>query len=88
MIIHYLKNKFKLIDKFVDDALNDIRSLRFQLLLISVGLNIWIIKQIVCCGLNYTIGITSLGLLSIVFTYWFAASHNQAVNEHKKKERE
>ncbi len=75
--------KLKLIDNIINNLLKDLSSLRFQLVLLAVALNIWIIKQIVCCGLNYSVGITSLGLLATAFAYFFHSKGEQAKMENQ-----
>jgi hypothetical protein len=51
--------------------------------LISVGLNVWIINQIIYHNLNYLIGMTSLGTLTAVYAFYFHSKNEQAKVENQ-----
>lgn len=83
-MLSWIKKKLSLIDDIIVDQLRDLKSLRYLLVLGGFALNIWIIKQIVCCGLHYSISIAAIGLLTAVYTMYFASKHNQAQMENKR----
>ena len=74
-----MKKYIKLIDDIIVDILTDLKSLRYQLLLIAVGLNVWVIKQLP--DVHYSVAITSLGLLTLAYSFWFASKHQENKNK-------
>ena len=79
----WVKSKVKLMDDIIVDQLKDLKSLRYLLVLAGFAFNIWVITQVVCCQLHYSVSIASIGLLTAIYTMYFASKHNQAQLEHK-----
>lgn len=72
-----LKEIYETIIHFI----RDLRSTRIQLVVLATGI-FWfsIIKNVD----HITLGIIA-GLLTMVYTYYFASTHNQAKHEHEIK---
>ena len=74
-------NIFKEIYKTILDFIIDLRSTRNQLIWIATGLFIYSVVKGVS---GTTLGVVA-GLLTIVYTFYFASKHNQSKNEHEIK---
>jgi hypothetical protein len=75
----------KLINDIIIDQLVDLKSLRYLLVIAGFVFNIWIINLVAFHNLHYSIAITSIGLLSLIFTYFFASKNKQAEMENQIK---
>jgi len=73
-----------LVDDIAIDFLTDLKSLRYQLILWGFILNVWVIRQVVCCNLHYSISITCIGLLTLVFGMYFQSKAKQAEMENQQ----
>ena len=80
MWIEWLEHKLKLIDNILNDFLVDLKSLRFQLVIVAICMNIYFFRH----GATDMVMSVALGLLTIIFTYWFASKHKE--NEYRNKE--
>ncbi len=76
-IWHYLT----LLDAIVIDAMGDIKSLRYQLIIAAYALNIYLFKH----SANPKVQVTALGLLTAAYLFYFSSKHSQAKNEHELK---
>ena len=74
-------NIFKEVYKTLIDFVVDLRSTRNQLIWIATGLFIYSVIRGVDAA---TMGIVA-GLLTIIYTFYFASKHNQAKHEHEIK---
>ena len=77
-IKNFFIKKFTLIDNIVNDLLGDVKSLRVWIIIggfVFNGVTLWL-----CAfhGLDYKVAITAIGLLTIIFTYFFASKHAEA----------
>lgn len=77
-MVNWIKNKFKLIDNIIDDFLGDVKSLRYQLIIMAFIFNFYLFihsaSDIVMCA--------AIGLLTAVFAFFFASKSKQAEMEN------
>jgi len=74
----YMNKYAKLLDDIVVDFLKDIKSLRYQLVLAAFAFNVYLFSHSATPGVQ----MTAIGLLTAVYTMYFASKHNQAQMEH------
>jgi uncharacterized membrane protein len=84
MNMSYFKHKFKLIDNILNDWLGDLKSLRVVLILFAYAWNVFVIWMCVSHGLDYKVSITSIGLLSAIYLFFYASKSQQATIENQQ----
>ncbi len=77
-----MKHYIKLIDDIIISFLKDLKSLRFQLLLMAFAWNLFMFLG----KASDAVMITSLAMLTACYTFWFASKHSQAIMENKQSE--
>lgn len=76
-----IKKYFSLVDDIVVDFLTDIKSLRYQLVLAGFAFNIYLFVH----GASVNVMLAAIGLLTAVYTMYFASKHHQAQMENQTK---
>jgi len=74
-----MKKYLKLLDDIIVDFLTDCKSLRYQLIILALCLNIYFFKH----GASDGVMITSLALLTAVYAFFFASKAKQAEIENQ-----
>lgn len=81
-----IKKYAKLIDDIVVDFLTDVKSVRYQLIFWAFVLNFYVLDLVKQGKADYKLAAVTVGLLTIVYTLYFASKHNQAVMENNNKQ--
>lgn len=71
----------KLVDDIITDFLGDLKSLRVWLILWSYIFNIIILYLVYMGKADYKLSGVGIGLLTIVYTYFFASKHAENLNK-------
>jgi len=62
------------------DWIKDLRETRKSLVFLATGLFMWAVVH----GVETPVLLTIAGLLTIVYTFFFASSHSKATKQHEK----
>jgi len=81
-----IKEYLHLIHLFIIDFLDDIRSLRYQLVIWAFILNFYVLKLVEGGKADYKLAGITVGLLTIVYTLYFASRHAQAMVQNQNEE--
>ncbi len=85
LLWNILKKYSKLIDDIIVDVLKDLKSLRYQLVVWAFILNFYVLNLVKDGKADYKLAGVTIGLLTIVYTLYFASRHSQATMENSKK---
>ena len=76
-----IKKYSKLVDDIFVDFLQDMKSLRYQLVIWAFILNFYVLKLVAQGKADYKLAGITVGLLTIVYTLYFASKHQEAQNK-------
>jgi len=76
-----IKKYSKLVDDIFVDFLEDIKSLRYQLVIWAFVLNFYVLKLVSEGKADYKLAGITVGLLTIVYTLFFSSKHAEAQNK-------
>jgi hypothetical protein len=81
-----IKKYSKLVDDIFVDFLQDMKSLRYQLVIWAFILNFYVLTLVADGKADYKLAGITVGLLTIVYTLYFASKHNEAHMKNGKNE--
>jgi len=84
----FLKHYFKLINDIICDFLTDIKSLRYQLILLAYAFNAVILYLIYLGKADYKLSAVAIALLTVVYGLYFQSKHHQAEAEAEANKEE
>lgn len=69
----WLTSIFYLLNDILVDFLRDLKSLRFQLIIAAYLFNIFLVNK----GVGENVQLAGIGLLSLVYTFFFYSKHQE-----------
>ena len=77
-MLNTIKKYLSLVDDILVDFLMDIKSLRYQLIILAFFFNIYILKLISENRADYKLAVAGIGLLTLVYGMYFQSKKHQS----------
>ncbi len=72
-----------MIDDIIVSFLKDLKSLRYWLIIFGFIFNFYVLGLVAAGKVHYSVSITSIGLLTMIYTFFYASKNAQATKEHE-----
>lgn len=72
----------KYLKEILLNIIEDLRSLRLQLLIMAYVYNFFVLYLVAWKNVNYLLSVTSIGLLTCCYAFWFASKHQENLNQN------